>query len=173
MLKLICAVCGKEMEALKSTKKYCSRTCENIARNERVRLKKQLGIDKNEKQCLLCGNTFIPKTGAANQRLCCYDCMPDGHQLGRSEFLNLLREKRGGKCERCGYDTYLGALEFHHVNPSEKDFTVGDRDFKLKDCIEESKKCVMICSNCHREVHAGLWDVSEILKKEEVDLDSN
>ena len=168
-----CVICGKEVEAQKSTKKYCSRHCENIAREQRKKIKKELGIDKNEKFCLLCGKKFIPKTGAANQRLCCYECMPDGTQLGRSDFLNLLRQKRGGKCERCGYNTYLGALEFHHLNPSKKDFTVGDRDFKLKDCIEESKKCVMICANCHREVHAGLWNIYDIIKKEEVNLDSN
>ena len=64
---------------------------------------------------------------------------------------------------------HIGALEFHHINPAEKDFTVGDRDFKLKDCIEETKKCVLICANCHREVHAGLWDISEILKEGNVD----
>jgi hypothetical protein len=30
--------------------------------------------------------------------------------------------KRGGKCERCGYDVNLSALEFHHKNPEEKEF---------------------------------------------------
>jgi len=92
--------------------------------------------------------------------------MPEGTQLQRSGFIDLLRKQRGGKCERCGYDTYLGALDFHHINPSEKDFTVGNRDFRLKDCVEESKKCVLLCANCHREIHAGLWDLKEILNKE-------
>ena len=121
----------------------------------------------SERDCLICGQTFLPKTGAANQRTCCYDCMPDGKQLLRSEFLDLIRKHRGGKCERCGYNFYLGALEFHHIVPDEKDFTIGDRDFRLKDCIAETKKCVLICANCHREVHAGLWDVNDILKERE------
>lgn len=85
-----------------------------------------------------------------------------------------MRKKEGGKCQRCGYNAYLGALDFHHINSDEKDFTVGNRDFKLKECIEEIKKCVMICSNCHRELHANLWDINEILKEsEEVEDDFN
>lgn len=79
--------------------------------------------------------------------------------------MDLIRKQRGGKCERCGYDTYLGALDFHHIISDEKNFTIGDRDFKLKDCIEETKKCVLICTNCHREIHAGLWNIDEILKE--------
>lgn len=166
-MKIICTICGQEVEALKSTKKYCSKECEQAARRIRYAEAKERKLKYNivgmlEKECLICGERFIPKTGAANQRLCCYNCMPDGRQLQRSEFLDLVRKKRGGKCERCGYDTYLGALDFHHINPDEKDFTIGNRDFKLVDCIIESKKCVLLCANCHREIHANLWDIDEI-----------
>ena len=38
----------------------------------------------------------------------------------------------------------------------------------LKECIEESKKCILICSNCHKELHAGLWQIED-LKLEERD----
>lgn len=93
--------------------------------------------------------------------------MPDGTQLNRSGFIDLIRKQKGGKCQKCGYNTYQGALEFHHIDPTKKDFTIGDRDFKLKECIEESKKCVLLCANCHREIHAGLWDIKEILKEKE------
>lgn len=155
-----CVVCGKDFECKKSTAKYCSRTCENKARSERAKNKQKMNdIDK---QCLICGKPFRPKTGAANQRTCCYECMPDGTQLGRSGFLDLLRKQRGGKCERCGYDTYLGALDFHHIDQTDKDFTIGNRDYKLKECVEESKKCILICANCHREIHAKLWDINEL-----------
>lgn len=173
---LNCVICGKEIEAKKSTKKYCSRSCENKARL--IRIKENADKPRNEngmleKECTICGKSFYPKTSAANQRKCCYDCAPDGKQLTRSEFLNVIRLTRGGKCEKCGYDRYLGALDFHHLDPSEKDFTVGDRDFRLDQCVEEIKKCVMLCANCHREVHAGLWNVEELnYNKEEVNLDS-
>lgn len=157
------------MEALKSTKKYCSRTCENKARAEREKLKKETrlqGIDINIKHCLICGSEFKPKDKNANQRMCCYTCMPEGKQLIRSEFINLIKQQRGGKCEKCGYDKYLGALDFHHLNPSQKDFTIGNRDFKLKECIEESKKCIMLCANCHREIHANIWQLEDLNLKE-------
>lgn len=162
---LKCTVCGQEMEALKSTKKYCSRTCENKARAEREKLKKEAllqGIDIEIKHCLICGSEFKPKDKNANQRMCCYTCMPEGKQLIRSEFINLIKQQRGGKCEKCGYDKYLGALDFHHLDPSQKDFTIGNRDFKLKECIEESQKCIMLCANCHREIHANLWQLGDL-----------
>lgn len=172
-LIITCQVCGKQVEAQKSTKKYCSRSCENKARWQREKQKKEakkLGIDLDLKYCLICNAPFKPREMSANQRTCCYDCMPEGTQLQRSGFIDLLRKQRGGKCQRCGYSTYLGALDFHHLDPNEKDFTIGNRDFRLVDCIEESKKCILICTNCHREIHAGLWQIEDLmLKKEEVE----
>lgn len=162
---LKCIICGQEMEAQKSTKKYCSRSCENKARAQKQQLRKEAalqGIDIDIKNCLICGAEFKPRDKNANQRSCCYNCMPEGEQLMRSDFINLIRQQRGGKCEKCGYNRYLGALDFHHLNPSQKDFTVGNRDFKLKECIEETKKCIMLCSNCHRELHANLWTINDL-----------
>lgn len=65
---------------------------------------------------------------------------------------------KGGKCQVCGYDKYIGALEFHHVNPEEKDFGVSSKGYthswnKVK---QEINKCVLVCANCHREIHAGI-----------------
>lgn len=170
-----CIVCNKEFEAKKSTKKYCSRSCQNKMawnrKKERFIIEKQ-GLNYYEKQCLICGKTFIPKDKNANQRTCCYNCMPDGIQYSRGDFLNLIKKQRGGKCERCGYNKYLGALDFHHINPTEKDFTIGNRDFKLKDCIKETKKCILICSNCHKELHDNMWNIEDlnIKEREEVEL---
>lgn len=160
-----CVVCNKSFECERNTAKYCSRHCENEAR--KLRILKQQEMKDVYKVCLICGKEFQPKTAAANQRTCCYECMPEGIQYSRSEFLDLIRLKRGGKCERCGYNTYLGALDFHHIDPSCKDFTVGNRDFRLKDCIEETKKCILICSNCHRELHADVWKIEELLIQKE------
>lgn len=166
MIKNICVVCGKEFESIRSTKKYCSPECEYQERKNRKELKIKNNEEKlmQEKECLLCGQKFRPKTSSANQRTCCYDCMPDGTQLRRGDFLAKIKKRRGGKCERCGYNTCLKALEFHHLDPSKKDFTISNDHFKLKDAIEESKKCVLICANCHRELHDNLWDISELNK---------
>lgn len=63
-------------------------------------------------------------------------------------------ELMGGKCSKCGYCRNYSALEFHHLDPKEKDFdfNVGRRRSWDK-MIEELKKCVLLCSNCHREEH--------------------
>ena len=116
-MKNICVICGKEFDAIKSTKKYCSQECSNKAR--RIRYAEQKSNHKSisektnncpERACLICGKVFKPKTAAANQRQCCYDCMPDGTQLRRGDFLAKIKIAHGGKCERCGYNTCLKAL---------------------------------------------------------------
>ncbi|MEK6850522.1 MAG: hypothetical protein AABX85_03025 [Nanoarchaeota archaeon] len=61
----------------------------------------------------------------------------------------------GGKCIRCGYNKCPEVLEFHHKNPSEKKFGIGQNGLtrsweKVK---EEIKKCNLLCANCHREQH--------------------
>ena len=169
-----CVVCNKEFESQKSTKKYCSNDCMNAARRERRREKQEKGIISgvSPKECPICGIVFTPKTGAASLRVCCYNCMPDGVQLTRGMFLAKIKESRGGSCVRCGYNKCLKALEFHHINPSQKDFTISNDHFRLQEAIKESKKCILICSNCHKELHDGLWDLKD-LEKEEVDLDAN
>lgn len=70
-------------------------------------------------------------------------------------------EYKGGKCICCGYDKYVGALEFHHTDPDGKDFAISANGAcraweKIK---EEIDKCVLVCSNCHKEIHAGLIDI--------------
>ena len=159
-----CIVCGKEFEALRSTKKYCSDDCINAMRRmkwaNREKIQKEKGV--SEKQCPICGQIFKPKSAAANQRTCCYECMPDGVQLTRGAFLGLLKKQKGGKCSRCGYDKCLKALEFYHIDPSKKDFTISNDHFRLKDAIEESKKCILLCSNCHKEFHDNMWTLDEL-----------
>ena len=59
----------------------------------------------------------------------------------------------GGKCEHCG-ESKLNLLEFHHINPKDKDFNlVKMMDVQIVLAIKEAKKCMLLCSNCHREEH--------------------
>ncbi len=67
-------------------------------------------------------------------------------------------EQKGGRCYICGYGRCVEALEFHHLETEEKDFGISDRGYtrsweKIK---AELDKCILLCANCHREVHAGL-----------------
>lgn len=67
-----------------------------------------------------------------------------------------LVEYKGGKCECCGYNRCVEALEFHHLNPSEKDFTISGTSKAFETLKKEVDKCIMVCSNCHKEIHAGI-----------------
>lgn len=66
-------------------------------------------------------------------------------------------EYKGGKCERCGYNKCTDALEFHHLDPSKKDKNFGSMKLrKWEDQKKELDKCIMVCANCHREIHSEL-----------------
>ena len=57
------------------------------------------------------------------------------------------------KCAKCG-DTRTYLLDFHHKDPSQKEFTIGVMKKGAKDKIQkEIDKCVCLCANCHREFH--------------------
>ena len=66
----------------------------------------------------------------------------------------------GGKCYVCNYDTYIGAFDFHHLNPSEKNFSIAQVKLSSFERIKpELDKCVLLCANCHREFHGGLIEI--------------
>lgn len=70
----------------------------------------------------------------------------------------------GGKCCICGYDRCGEALEFHHVDPTEKDFHWGTINGNIRGweiIKQEMKKCVCVCSNCHKEVHASFVSIPD------------
>lgn len=60
---------------------------------------------------------------------------------------------KGGKCSICGYNKYIGALEFHHLDPSKKDFNLSQAKIFNDKVKQELDKCILVCSNCHREEH--------------------
>ena len=64
-------------------------------------------------------------------------------------------EYKGGKCENCGYNKYEGALEFHHIDVSKKDFSISRAKLtSFSDDVKlELDKCRLLCANCHREEH--------------------
>ena len=66
-------------------------------------------------------------------------------------------EYKGGKCEECGYNKFYGALEFHHIDPSTKENTIATIKNRSWDNLKkELDKCVLLCSNCHKETHYKL-----------------
>ena len=77
----------------------------------------------------------------------------------RSKIIQL-KLALGGKCSVCGYGKCQEALEFHHPDPSNKDAKYNGITHMLNSCSfkkaeTEAHKCVLLCANCHREIHAG------------------
>ena len=75
----------------------------------------------------------------------------------KTAFLNSLKEKG---CSICFYNTCYAALEFHHINPKEKDKTM--KQLSKDKILEEIKKCILVCSNCHREIHEKLRNYNQM-----------
>lgn len=74
----------------------------------------------------------------------------------------------GGKCEICGYNKNIAALEFHHKNPDDKSFKLDSRtlaSIKEETIIEEASKCMLLCSTCHREIHNQDLNMEDIKQK--------
>jgi len=62
---------------------------------------------------------------------------------------------KGGKCERCGFDKSLSvAFDFHHQDPSQKEFRVSGSTRSIKTLKEEIDKCQLLCKICHAAEHA-------------------
>lgn len=82
----------------------------------------------------------------------------------RRKIKRLLIEYKGGKCERCGYSGGSPAVyDFHHKNPDEKEFGIARANIGLETQKKEVDKCMLVCANCHREIH----NEAELIKIEE------
>lgn len=105
------------------------------------------------KECPRHGLTehFVQKNGTPRCKKCRMMYMDETRERNKRYLLDL----KGGKCEICGYDECVDALEFHHINPNDKSFNIGDKLLWNREKLaEEAKKCMLLCCNCHRELHS-------------------
>lgn len=109
------------------------------------------------KECKHHGLTKYIYVPSAN-RYKCSKCQSEAVQKRRDKIKQILVEYKGGQCEICGYDKCIQALEFHHIDPTQKDFGIGTKGYTRS--IEENKKevdkCILVCANCHREIHENV-----------------
>lgn len=68
----------------------------------------------------------------------------------------ILIEYKGGCCFNCGYKKSIRSLTFHHLDPNKKDFNIGGKSWSLERLKIEVDKCILVCANCHGEIHDGL-----------------
>lgn len=114
--------------------------------------------------CKICQQSFENK----DQRiLCCsLECRDQYKRKRNVEAVSKRRKVikaravafKGGKCQICDYATCIDALDFHHVEPEHKDFSISDygHSRSWERVQNELLKCILVCANCHREIHAGL-----------------
>jgi hypothetical protein len=107
--------------------------------------------------CSKHGRTVFTRYGTGDS----YRCLACRRQRvieRRRKVKEILVQEAGGGCVICGYERYLGALQFHHLDPATKAFGLGLRGIarSLARCREEAAKCILLCANCHAEVEAGV-----------------
>lgn len=107
--------------------------------------------------CQTCGRHYEHDYRKGHTRRICNSCRSSGGgRVGREARKRRLAEALGGRCTTCGYDRCARALCFHHRDPSTKRFTLAGSHLRSRALVEaELKKCVLLCENCHAEVHAG------------------
>ena len=109
---------------------------------------------KNQKDffCESCGENDSTKFYKARGR--CKAC----HNKRQMDYVRKLKRKaveyKGGECQECGYKKNYAALDFHHLNPKEKDVNWNtSRHWSWNRLVKELDKCVLVCHNCHAEIH--------------------
>jgi transposase len=92
-----------------------------------------------------------------NGRVRCRKCRMERVAEWRRRAKRRLVAEAGGRCQLCGYDRCMAALEFHHLDPNAKAFALSMRGAAraFEELRKEASKCVLLCANCHAEVEAG------------------
>jgi transposase-like protein len=113
--------------------------------------------DRLELECFRHGlTTFVKRRDADLYR--CLKCRSEQVSKQRRKVKQILIEEAGGRCSLCGYDRWVGALHFHHLEPGEKAFAISQEGVyrSLARARTEARKCALLCANCHAEVEGGL-----------------
>lgn len=105
------------------------------------------------KTCKDCGETkdvdqfAKKKTGKFGVEAICKDCKNEKNGQKR-QWVKDYKTDKG--CEMCGYKEHPAALQFDHIEPSEKKFNISTFSLLSKErLMKEIKKCRVLCANCH------------------------
>lgn len=109
-----------------------------------------------ETSCSKHGNVPAYFVGKIRKRLLCKQCNVERVTNRRREIKRMAVEYKGGCCSICGYNKCVAALQFHHIDPTLKDFAIGsDGETRSWERTRiELDKCILVCANCHAEIHA-------------------
>jgi transposase len=106
--------------------------------------------------CTVHGETIFQVRVGGSRR--CLKCRSEAVMRRRRRMKEIRVAEAGGRCVLCGYDRYLGGLEFHHLDPSTKEFSLGAAGVtrSIERARAEARKCVLLCATCHAEVEGGV-----------------
>lgn len=122
---------------------------------------REAGLERALMECAQHGSTEFVRSSGGYYR--CVRCRSAAVSRRRRKIKAILLTEAGGACVLCGYDRFAGALEFHHLEPSEKHFELSQRGVtrSLEAARAEARKCALLCSNCHAEVEGGFATLGE------------
>ena len=97
---------------------------------------------------------FYNRRGKEHSSVYCKICTNSQTIERQRNLKKLMVEYKGGKCEKCGYNKCIWAFDFHHINSEDKDFNISNiSTLSWEKVKKELDKCIMLCANCHRELH--------------------
>lgn len=157
MITKVCNRCGKEFEVPRNGR--CRLSCYDcVPFRTRNRV-----INTESRECSHCHQTkplneFIVRSKEKLGRgWICKPCASQHTIKHQRNHKQRCLEYKGGKCQVCGYNKCVRALHFHHSNPNEKDFCLATYRCRAWEIVKaELDKCVLVCSNCHAEIHDGI-----------------
>ena len=133
--------------------------------------KEEKRYNQTHRMCPRCNeileiSEFYKRGGILFDSTYCRSCTTNKTVERMNEFKRKCVEYKGGKCVECNYTKYYGALEFHHLDPTLKDFTISHlRSYTFDKIVtDELDKCVLLCNRCHREVEGGILLLTEAQK---------
>ena len=132
---------------------YCLQ-CSPFGSHNTKQIHISMGIS-GDRECIceICKKPYIFNRKKANSSKRCNSCYVKDRRRKLKEYAIKLK---GGKCVKCGYDGCFASLDFHHLDPKEKEFGISGNNFSKKRIEEEIKKCILVCKNCHGEIETGI-----------------
>lgn len=138
----VCKTCGKELPI------------------EEFELEHTKYGDKRRGTCRTCRAKYRKQWRKDNPEL--YHAQAKRRQDSQGDWLN----QQKTSCIICG-ETEPICIDYHHINPNEKEFTIGQHRSRSREwLLQEISKCVCLCANCHRKVHAGLINLKDYINNE-------
>lgn len=159
---MICKQKNCQNEVKPPRKVFCSRICCNRHSSAMASKRKQQRRQKDS-PTIICGQKNCSNIVQYPKRVFCSRSCKNiqSSYTTREKNRRLATERAGGKCQACGYDRCVQALEFHHLDSAKKDFAVASSTKSWEEIKREVDKCILLCANCHREVHCGMLKVSD------------